>query len=328
MAVEASPDDCAALWQIELLQHKPQSVAHQLLFLRPPHPLLQPETRGARRDTRKLSTRAQQMDYNARERSEGAWPVRRKADPADESGTFVGARKEARARVDNSVRDQIERVCREVLAPIVKADGGEMYLVRWDGDDVHVHLAGACAGCPGSSTDRRQHPLAGRALARAEGARRRDDRLSRPRGRQASLVHGRGERGSRRARPGRTSSQAGGPPWRDSASALDGRAGVAGLVDLAAFGSLMPPLVTAAIDGSIANGSSALCDRSDARFASVRLSSSTMPTSARPTGRRRAGATSRPASPSSSARGLPTGSAARVRPGAPSSALSFAMASW
>ena len=26
-----------------------------------------------------------------------------------------------------------------------------MYLVRWDGDDVHVHLAGACAGCPGSS---------------------------------------------------------------------------------------------------------------------------------------------------------------------------------
>lgn len=74
-----------------------------------------------------------------------------KADPADESGTFVGARKEARARVDNSVREQIERVLREVLSPIVKADGGEMYLVRWDGDDLHVHLAGACAGCPGSS---------------------------------------------------------------------------------------------------------------------------------------------------------------------------------
>jgi Fe-S cluster biogenesis protein NfuA len=74
-----------------------------------------------------------------------------KFDPTDESGSFVGARKEARARVDNSVRDQIERVFREVLAPIVKADGGEMYLVRWDGDDVHVHLAGACAGCPGSA---------------------------------------------------------------------------------------------------------------------------------------------------------------------------------
>jgi Fe-S cluster biogenesis protein NfuA len=70
---------------------------------------------------------------------------------AAEFDTFVGARKEARARVDNNVRDQIERIFREVLAPLVKSDGGEMYLVRWDGDDVHVHLAGACAGCPGAS---------------------------------------------------------------------------------------------------------------------------------------------------------------------------------
>jgi Fe-S cluster biogenesis protein NfuA len=53
--------------------------------------------------------------------------------------------------VDNSVKEQIERLLREVLAPLVKTDGGEMYLVRWDGDDVHLHLAGACAGCPGSS---------------------------------------------------------------------------------------------------------------------------------------------------------------------------------
>ena len=90
------------------------------------------------------------MDYNARERSR-VLGQRGKADPTNESGTFVGARKEARARVDNSVRDQIERVFREVLSPIVKADGGEMYLVRWEGDDVHVHLAGACAGCTGSS---------------------------------------------------------------------------------------------------------------------------------------------------------------------------------
>jgi Fe-S cluster biogenesis protein NfuA len=53
--------------------------------------------------------------------------------------------------VDNSVKDQVERIFHEVLSPLVKSDGGEMYLVRWDGDDVHVHLAGACAGCPGSS---------------------------------------------------------------------------------------------------------------------------------------------------------------------------------
>jgi Fe-S cluster biogenesis protein NfuA len=49
------------------------------------------------------------------------------------------------------VREQITKVCREILAPLVKADGGEMYLVRFDGDDVHLHLGGTCAGCPGSA---------------------------------------------------------------------------------------------------------------------------------------------------------------------------------
>jgi Fe-S cluster biogenesis protein NfuA len=53
--------------------------------------------------------------------------------------------------VDESVKEQITKICREILAPIVKADGGEMYLVRFDGDDVHVHLGGTCAGCPGAS---------------------------------------------------------------------------------------------------------------------------------------------------------------------------------
>ncbi len=53
--------------------------------------------------------------------------------------------------MDNSIKEQVERVLREVLAPLVKTDGGDMYLVRWDGEDVHIHLAGACAGCPGSS---------------------------------------------------------------------------------------------------------------------------------------------------------------------------------
>ncbi|HEX3345824.1 MAG TPA: NifU family protein [Polyangiaceae bacterium] len=53
--------------------------------------------------------------------------------------------------MDDTVKEQIAKVCREILAPIVKTDGGEMYLVRFDGDDLHIHLAGTCAGCPGSS---------------------------------------------------------------------------------------------------------------------------------------------------------------------------------
>ncbi len=53
--------------------------------------------------------------------------------------------------MDDAGKAQIAKICREILAPMVKADGGEMYLVRIDGDDVHIHLTGSCAGCPGAS---------------------------------------------------------------------------------------------------------------------------------------------------------------------------------
>jgi len=53
--------------------------------------------------------------------------------------------------VDETSKDLIERICREVLAPLVANDGGSMYVVRFDGDDVHIHLGGMCAGCPGAS---------------------------------------------------------------------------------------------------------------------------------------------------------------------------------
>lgn len=53
--------------------------------------------------------------------------------------------------MDDNVKEQIARICQEILVPLVRTDGGEMYLVRYDGDDVHIHLSGACAGCPGAS---------------------------------------------------------------------------------------------------------------------------------------------------------------------------------
>jgi Fe-S cluster biogenesis protein NfuA len=53
--------------------------------------------------------------------------------------------------VDENSKEAIERICREILAPLVATDGGEMYVVRFDGDDVHIHLGGVCAGCPGAS---------------------------------------------------------------------------------------------------------------------------------------------------------------------------------
>lgn len=49
------------------------------------------------------------------------------------------------------MKENIAKICREILAPLVRTDGGEMYLVRFEGDDLHIHLSGTCAGCPGVS---------------------------------------------------------------------------------------------------------------------------------------------------------------------------------
>jgi Fe-S cluster biogenesis protein NfuA len=49
------------------------------------------------------------------------------------------------------MKEQVAKLCREILAPLIQTDGGEMYLVRFEGDDVHIHLSGTCAGCPGAS---------------------------------------------------------------------------------------------------------------------------------------------------------------------------------
>ena len=56
--------------------------------------------------------------------------------------------------MDAPGRDQILRTCREILAPLVHADGGEMFLVSVSADSVHIHLSGACSGCPGASVTR------------------------------------------------------------------------------------------------------------------------------------------------------------------------------
>jgi Fe-S cluster biogenesis protein NfuA len=49
------------------------------------------------------------------------------------------------------VKEEIAKICREILAPLIRTDGGEMYLVRFEGNDLHLHLSGKCAGCPGVS---------------------------------------------------------------------------------------------------------------------------------------------------------------------------------
>lgn len=48
----------------------------------------------------------------------------------------------------------VVRVLSEFAAALVRADGGELYVVSASADDVHLHLSGTCAGCPGSTMTR------------------------------------------------------------------------------------------------------------------------------------------------------------------------------
>jgi Fe-S cluster biogenesis protein NfuA len=41
-------------------------------------------------------------------------------------------------------------VLRTVLAPLVEADGGQLYVVTASEKKVQIHLAGTCCGCPGA----------------------------------------------------------------------------------------------------------------------------------------------------------------------------------
>ncbi len=49
---------------------------------------------------------------------------------------------------------EIERICSDVLSPLIEADGGELWVVTVAPAAIHLHLAGRCAGCPGASLTR------------------------------------------------------------------------------------------------------------------------------------------------------------------------------
>lgn len=46
--------------------------------------------------------------------------------------------------------DQLLKVLREVVAPLIRADGGEVYVVAVEANHLSLHLAGRYAGCPGA----------------------------------------------------------------------------------------------------------------------------------------------------------------------------------
>jgi Fe-S cluster biogenesis protein NfuA len=57
--------------------------------------------------------------------------------------------------VSNS-REDLLRVVRDVIAPLIRADHGALYLVSASDESVNLHLAGRHSGCPGNTLVRRR----------------------------------------------------------------------------------------------------------------------------------------------------------------------------
>ncbi len=55
---------------------------------------------------------------------------------------------------DGGVLGSVTKALSGFVAALVRADGGELYLVSATSDDVHLHLTGTCAGCPGATMTR------------------------------------------------------------------------------------------------------------------------------------------------------------------------------
>lgn len=49
---------------------------------------------------------------------------------------------------------EVVRALAPFVAALVEADGGELYVVTATADDIHLHLTGTCAGCPGANMTR------------------------------------------------------------------------------------------------------------------------------------------------------------------------------
>jgi len=79
------------------------------------------------------------------DRTEGNAPGSSSApEGCDPSASVMAAPARSRAR------ERILEVCRDIIAPLVRADQGEISLISIEPDSISVHLTGTCSGCPGA----------------------------------------------------------------------------------------------------------------------------------------------------------------------------------
>ena len=51
----------------------------------------------------------------------------------------------------NAPQEKLLKICEDILAPLIRADGGELFVVAIEPDSISLHLAGKCSGCPGAT---------------------------------------------------------------------------------------------------------------------------------------------------------------------------------
>ncbi len=56
----------------------------------------------------------------------------------------------------SSPEAEILALIREVVSPLVRADGGELHVVSVGGRSILLHLSGRFSGCPGNTLARRR----------------------------------------------------------------------------------------------------------------------------------------------------------------------------
>jgi Fe-S cluster biogenesis protein NfuA len=61
---------------------------------------------------------------------------------------------EGQNSAEAGVNGLVMKALSDFVVDLVRADGGELYLVSATAEDVHLHLSGTCAGCPGANITR------------------------------------------------------------------------------------------------------------------------------------------------------------------------------
>ncbi len=53
-------------------------------------------------------------------------------------------------------REQILEIVRDIVSPLIRADGGQIYLVSVADRALSIHLSGRFSGCPGNTLTKRR----------------------------------------------------------------------------------------------------------------------------------------------------------------------------